>query len=68
MFSACVAFPQQFWGAAASGQQLEPENAAVGDVPEGAFWRINLPVKIRLRSPRTGPYNAAQPAGKRPQR
>src|SRR6185503_11843597 len=27
-----------FWGFGAAGQQLDPENAAAGDVPEDAFY------------------------------
>jgi hypothetical protein len=45
-----------FWGFGAAGQQLEPENAAAGDVSAGALLRINLSVKIRLRLSRDSPH------------
>ena len=56
MFCACVAFPQQFLRFGGAGQQTEPEKAAAGGLPENAFLRIDLPVKIRLRSPRDSPH------------
>jgi len=43
MFCACVAFPQQFYGFGAAGQQLEPEKAAADDMPENAFCESTSP-------------------------
>jgi hypothetical protein len=65
MFSARVAFSQQFLGFGAAGQQLEPENAAAGDLPADAFYESTSPVKTRLRSTA---QTQDSPARKRPQR